>query len=468
MSDELFWKSATDLSALYRRREVSPLEVVESVLARQEEVHPLINAMVTITPDQAREAARRAEKDFLRGGELPALHGIPITVKDLTETAGVRTTYGTTAHADFVPDYDSIAWARLKGAGAILIGKTTSPEYGQLGVTESYLTGSTSTPWDVSCASGGSSGGAAAAVVAGIAPIAWGSDGGGSIRVPASLCGAVGVKPTAGRIPFANNSDADSTDGPLTRTVVDSALLLDITVGPHPLDRTALPCTGDQYLRAAREGGDLSGLRIAACLDFDASPLDPEVRRVFQCAMADMEAAGAKIEETSMALPDPTEFYLRYWGPESVAFFWDTFKEGGPIWPRIADIAERASRVSAIEASDAIRQAKTSLYNVYRSVFQSYDAIICPTTPITAFPHDDDLGGTRIVEGRKSGVYLHSLTEPVSHASLPAISVPCGFTNAGLPVGMQIIGPLYQDSLVISIAARYQASTAWHSMHPCL
>jgi Asp-tRNA(Asn)/Glu-tRNA(Gln) amidotransferase A subunit family amidase len=198
--DRLCWISATELSGMYRRKEVSPVEVVDAVLDRLDRVNPRINAFVTICADQARAAARRAEEELSGGSdEFPPLHGIPVTVKDLTNTAGVRTTYGSVAFADHVPAADSIGWARIKAAGAILIGKTTTPEFGMLGVTESRLTGITGNPWNPAVTAGGSSGGAAACAAAGIAPLAWGSDGGGSIRVPASCCGVVGLKASPGR-----------------------------------------------------------------------------------------------------------------------------------------------------------------------------------------------------------------------------------------------------------------------------
>src|SRR6516164_2629010 len=209
MSDErLCWLPATALSGMYRRKEASPVEVVDAVLDRLDQVNPGINAFVTVLADQAREAARRAQEQLANGtDDLPPLHGMPVTVKDLTNTAGVRTTYGSIAFTDHVPDEDSVAWARMKAAGAILIGKTTTPEFGMLGVTESRLTGVTSNPWNPA--------------------MAWGGDGGGSIRVPASCCGVVGLKASPGRIPRGGDDepfDTVSTVGPLTRTVADTAL----------------------------------------------------------------------------------------------------------------------------------------------------------------------------------------------------------------------------------------------------
>lgn len=235
MTDDLLCDMpATELARAIRERAVSPVEAVQAVLARIERVDPLVNAFVTVTAEQALTAAREAERQVTATSaeQLAPLHGVPITVKDLTDTAGVRTTYGSVAFKDHVPQRDTLAWSRLKAAGAILVGKTCTPEFGALGVTESPLTGITNNPWDTSRTAGGSSGGAAAAVASGLAPLAWGSDGGGSIRIPASCCGVVGLKASTGRIPVYGEGDVYglvSTSGPLTRTVADAALMLHVT-----------------------------------------------------------------------------------------------------------------------------------------------------------------------------------------------------------------------------------------------
>src|SRR5215510_8583243 len=271
---ELVWIPATELARLYRARKLSPVEVLDAVLARLDTVDAEINAFVTVTANQARRQAEAAEERFRSDDDLPPLCGIPITVKDLTDTAGIRTAYGCKSRADNVPQRDAISWHRLKQAGAILIGKTTTPEYGMLGVTESHLTGTTGTPWDPNRTSGGSSGGAAAAVACGVAPLALGSDGGGSIRVPASCCGVVGVKASAGRIPIRGNTEPDHTEGPLTRTVADAALMLSILVGPHHEDRLSLPATGENYPAIVAEPPAVSALRIAYSADLGQGPID--------------------------------------------------------------------------------------------------------------------------------------------------------------------------------------------------
>ncbi|MGW9136658.1 amidase [Streptomyces sp. NPDC055681] len=471
MADDLTWLSAHELGHLYRRRQLSPVEVVGAALDRLEQVDARLNVMVTVTADAAREQALKAERRFAAGEELPPLYGVPITVKDLTDTAGVRTTYGCVAYADHVPDEDAAAWTRLKDAGTVLLGKTTTPEFGFLGVTESKLTGTTGTPWDPARAAGGSSGGAAASTVAGVAPVSWGSDGGGSIRVPASLCGAVGVKPSTGRIPHIGNTEPDTTEGPITRSVVDAALLLDATVGPHPLDRLSLPATGERYAEAALAEGDLSGLRIAADHGLLHGPVDRATQRAFLSALEDLRAAGAVVEETQVELPDPMEFFVAYWGPEYITIVEQMRAAELEIWPLAVDIADRAARLSPVEVGRAGRETKTAIFLAYAKVFADFDLLVTPTTPFPAFPHAGDVGGPTTVNGQllpDPGWHLHRLTESPSHAGLPAVSVPCGFTSEGLPVGLQIIGPQYADGAVISAAARYERSTDWWTRHPAL
>jgi amidase len=469
MADDLCWKTASELNQMYRHREVSPVEVVDAVLDRMQEVQPAINIMVTTTADQARASAREAEARLGTGEDLPPLFGVPMTVKDLAETAGVRTTYGCTAYADHVPDLDAIGWGRLKAQGVILLGKTATPEFGLLGVTESKLTGSTSTPWRPGHASGGSSGGAAAAVVSGVGPIAWGSDGGGSIRVPASLCGAVGIKPSIGRIPTRDNIDSDSTDGPIARTVLDAAMVLDATTGHHPSDRFSVPRDPHSYAEAASAPGDLTGVRVAICHDLGQKVLDPEVRRLFDRAVEDMRAAGASIESVDVDLPDTQFVFDLINGYNYVDVAADLRRRGVEVWPSIQEAADRGSRLSGHDVHAVHTNIKTQIYNAFRESMEGADVLVTPTTAVPAFPSDGDKGPSRQVGGHDTiplGMLIHMMTEPPSHAGLPAISVPGGFTSEGLPVGVQFIGRLWGDADLISVAARYERLNAWHRHHP--
>lgn len=459
------WWTADDLARAYRAGECSPVDAVEAALARIADVDGDVNSMVTVTAEAARAEAREAARRISSGEELPALFGVPVTVKDLTDTAGVRTTYGAVLFKDHIPDTDALAWARLKAAGVILIGKTTTPEYGMLGITDSLLTGPTSTPWRIGYNSGGSSGGAAAGVAAGIVPIAWGSDGGGSIRVPAALCGVVGIKPSVGRIPHLNNDDPDGTEGPIARTVLDAAEMLDATAGRHDRDRFSLPLTGDRFADFARRDGDLSGLRIAASADLGQGEVDPEVRAAFSEALEVLRELGAVVTTVDPNLPSALDFFLAYWGPEFVSFVDEMDEAGEPVWPFIRWAAQRARGLDPVTVSAAMRTVKTQIYNGFADIFENFDLIVTPTTPFLARPHPE----TEEIVGEsldRPELVLHRLTEPPSHAGLPAITVPCGFSEAGLPIGLQIVAPLWEDGQAIYVASRYERATPWHSQHP--
>ena len=468
-SEDLVWMPATELARLYRSGEASPTEVVDAVIHRLRAVDPLVNAFVTVTEDLARQQAQEAEALFRSGDDIPPLCGIPVTVKDLIDTAGVRTTYGCKSWKDNVPEEDAISWQRLKQAGAILIGKTTTPEYGMLGVTESHLTGTTGTPWDPTRTSGGSSGGAAAAAAAGVGPLALGSDGGGSIRVPAACCGVVGLKPSTGRIPIRGNTEPDTAEGPLTRTVADAALMLSVLAGPHHEDRLSLPATGERYLEVVAEAPVVSELRIAYSADLGQGPIDPLTRSTIEQTLAAAEHAGAFVEPVELTLPDAIDFFVAYWGPEFADFVDDILKPSGDYWPLMGEVADRARKLTAAEVSRAVRGLKTQIYNEFDRVLQTHDVIITPTTPVPPFPHAGDKGGLDEVDGqpvRTPGLYFHRLTEPPSHAGLPAVSIPAGFTPDGLPVGMQLIGRLHADGEVLAAAAALEALAPWAHRRP--
>ncbi|MFD0789569.1 amidase [Microbacterium insulae] len=463
MTDDVTWLSAAQLAERYRRRELSPVEVVDAALTRIDRVDPSINAFVTVTTDEARARARVAEERLWAGEALPPLFGIPITVKDLTDTAGVRTTYGSTIFQDHVPTADAISWERLKACGVILIGKTTTPEFGLLGTTESHLSGTTSNPWDCRRTSGGSSGGAAAATAAGVTPLAWGSDGGGSIRVPASLCGTVGFKASLGRIPLRDSTDPSTTEGPITRTVLDAGLLLDATAGPDHRDRFALPHTGESFSGAARNPRDLRGVRIAVSPDLGIGRLDSETRAGFESAVNRLQDAGAFIEPVDVSLPDVLEYFVAYWGPEYIAVADDFAASGTPLWPLISEIADRARALDPRTVSDALRGTRTLIYNEYMRILGPCEFLVTPTTPMPAPLHSEILA-----DNGDFGLSfaLHRLTESATHAGLPAISVPAAFTSGGLPIGLQVIGRPRADASVLSIAAAFEQLSDAGQRHP--
>jgi Asp-tRNA(Asn)/Glu-tRNA(Gln) amidotransferase A subunit family amidase len=289
--------------------------------------------------------------------------------------------------------------------------------------------------------------------------------------VPASVCGAVGVKPTLGRVPHAWNEDADTTEGPLTRTVVDAAMLLDATVGPHPADRFALPATGERYAEIAREDGDLAGLRIAASIDLGGGPVALETREAFAEALELLRSMGATVDDVDINLPDTREFFIAYWGPEYIGIYEEMETLGLDIWPLIAEIAEAAKALTPVQVSNAIRSSKTQIFKAYADIFADHDMFVCPTTPFPAFPHAGDVGGLEVVDGQPvsdPGLAFHRMTESPSHAGVPALSLPCGFSADGLPIGLQIMAPLHADAAVVSAAARYERAAGWWTRHPTL
>jgi Asp-tRNA(Asn)/Glu-tRNA(Gln) amidotransferase A subunit family amidase len=474
---ELCWLEGSTLASLVRQREVSPTEAVKAVLEQLERVNPKINAFVTVLAEAALQQAAAAEKDVMNlpAESLGALHGVPITVKDLTDTQGVRTTYGSLEYRDHVPARDSVSWSRLKKAGAILIGKTTTPEFGMLGITDSKLTGRTSNPWAVTHTSGGSSGGAAASVAAGIAPFAWGSDGGGSIRVPAACCGVVGFKASRGRIPVDKLWESVGTDGPLTRSVMDSALLLSVTAGPYSRDPFSLPAPNYDFVASLSREASLAGVKIAYSPDFGTANADPEVLKVVGAAVDMMRDLGAEVDEVSLSLPDPVEYFEKYWSPSFAAAFGEDVASGkvtrDNVHPMTWDIASIGLRMSAVDYYRTSTELRGRITTGFADVLDQYDLIVTPTMPVTAFPHPGEEAGPTEINGipvRRPAIDFHRMTEPPSHAGLPAISIPCGFSDSGLPVGLQLIGPHLNDISVLRAAAVYEAASPWKSQRPNL
>lgn len=476
-ADELCFVSAVELGGLFRRREVSPVEVMEAVLGRVERVNPRVNAFVTLVGEQALEQARVAEGVLVSVPveELPALVGVPVTVKDLTPTAGVRTTFGHPMFADHVPDEDSEMWARLKRAGAILVGKTTTPAFGSNSVTESEVSGVTNNPWDLSRTVGGSSGGAAAAVVSGFGPLATGSDGGGSIRVPASFCGAVGLKASTGRIPiYGEESPLETVGvvGPITRTVADNALMLTVVAGPHPYEPFSLLETGVDYL-AALEGASLEGLKIAYSPDLGYGMLEPDVDAVVRRAMGMVDDLRAHVAEIEIRLPDPLDYFLNWWSPYIAASVVETpaLLDELRSRPLRRPVLEHGQGMTAADVNRMEMVVRADLHRAFADIFLKHDLLMWPTTAMTAFEHPGASGGPDTVGGvasRRPAFENQRLTEAIAHAGYPAISIPAGFNEFGLPVGLQIAGPHGADAAVLRAAAAIEDARPWADRRPAL
>src|SRR5438309_7092736 len=393
MTEDIAYTSAAELAALIAQRVVSPVEVVDVVLDRIDKMQPTINAFITVCADEARAAAKAAEAAVMRGDTLGALHGVPFAAKDLVNTAGVRTTFGSWALADNVPTADSPSVARLKAAGAILVGKTTTPEFGHKCFTEAPLFGHTANPWDLARTCGGSSGGAAAAVAAGLAPIGIGTDGGGSSRIPAACCGVVGFKQTLGLVPHDLTPDGFGNQShitPMTRTVMDAALMLQAMAGPDPCDPHSLGLPTPDFVAAARPEGDLNGVRIGWRPLPGNTMLAREVRAACERGLAAFAELGAIITPVDDAFASTEPIWLiltqSFWN----ARFRRYVAEFGPrMSETLLRQMDNGAGHTAVELQEAMFE-RTRVFREIQDWFERYDIVATPTLSRTALAIDHD------------------------------------------------------------------------------
>jgi amidase len=469
MSAELCWTPATELAGLIRRKAVSPVEVVDAALERIEQVNPSVNAYVTVTAAEARAAARASEEAVARGAALGPLHGVPYSLKDLTPTRGIRTTMGSKIFEHYVPEEDAILVERLRAAGAILLGKTNTPEFGCKPFTDNRIFGATRNPWRPDRSAGGSSGGAAAAAASGLGPLAEGSDLAGSIRQPAAWCGVVGFKPSQGRVaryPNAAGWNAMSMNGPITRTVADAALMFSVLTGPDPRDPLALPHTGEDWARLA-DGTGVRGLRVAWTPDLGgAAAVDRAVTSVCAAAARRFEALGANVEAASPEIGAITEPFLAI----NAALRLASYAKYLPQWRDEMDpvLVRRLDLGLSLTAADIGRAEaeRTAYHQRLRRFFEGYDLLVCPTTAVTATALDDPLPAE--IAGRPMAQHIDMLlpTYAFNFSAYPAITVPCGFSDDGLPVGLQIVAGWRGDARVLTAAAAFEAAAPWAGRRP--
>ena len=466
---ELCYTPATQLAAAIRTKQVSPVEVVDAVLARIERLNPRLNAYCTVTADLARATARAAEAAVLRREALGPLHGVPYSLKDLTPTQGIRTTFGSKIFEHHVPTEDAILVERLRAAGGILLGKTNTPEFGCKGMTDNKIFGTTYNPWNLARTPGGSSGGAGAAVAAGLGPLAEGSDLAGSIRMPASFCGVVGFKPSPGRIPRYPNGNAWNTmsfNGPLTRTVADAALMFQTMVGPDDRDPLSLPDTGEDFSAAVQGEVHLKGLRVAWTPDLRMVPVEPVVQEICAGAVRVFADLGCHIEENSPDCRGAHELFsvlnanLRTAAVGDYAETWAAQMDPLLVWR-----LEQGRALSLRDVGKA-ETARTALYQRVRQFFETYDLLLLPTT--VAPPYAAHGGYPTTVAGRpiSTPYEILLLTYAFNVTGQPAISVPAGWTAEGLPIGLQIVGRRHADALVLRAAAAFEAAAPWAQRRP--
>jgi aspartyl-tRNA(Asn)/glutamyl-tRNA(Gln) amidotransferase subunit A len=464
MSDDLCFLSAVELSARIRRKEVSPVEVTRAVLARAELLQPRLNCFITLCGEEAMRDAKDAERKVLAGEPLGLLHGIPVTVKDIVDTKGVRTTFGAVPYKDNVPDHDAVAMARLRQHGAILIGKTTTPEFGSKSLTDSPLFGRTRNAWDATRTSGGSSGGAAVAVASGIAPLAVATDGGGSTRIPAACNGMVGLKQSNGVIPHSQVQDAFGNQTyvtPMTRTVADTALMMQAMAGEDASDPWSIGLAAQDFVEGAAPRGDLRGRKVLYCLAPPGKPVAADVTDAFRAGLDKFRALGAELEEFSgdgfdiepiWRAINHTAWRTRF---EKLAA-----EHGSELSETFLKQLALAQKVSGVDFQQAMFD-RTALFRRVQSLFARGDVLAMPTLTRTALPIDQDLFGSIEIDGRSFDnlrPHWFPWTMPFNMTGHPAVSISCGFSRDGLPIGLQLVGRFRGDVELLRVAALFEAS----------
>ena len=464
----LHWWSARDLAAAIRRRELSAREVVAWHLDRIEDVNPRINAIVTLAPEAALAAADALDRRAGAGEPLGPLHGLPIAIKDLEDTAGIRTTYGCAAFAEHVPEEDSLLVKRLRAAGAIVIGKTNTPEFGVGSHTFNAVFGATRNPWALDRSAGGSSGGAAAALAAGLLPIADGSDHGGSIRNPASFNNVVGLRPTPGLVPDSDSGDVWDTAsvvGPLARTVGDLALMLTAICAPDPHSPLS---HGDPTAFAGELRGELSGLRVAWCPDVGGLPIEPEVLGVLDGARERLTALGAEVQDVTLELSAADEAFETL---RALAFA----RSFGPTLDALRPVAKdtliwNVEQGLALDAPAIARAmiARSEVFTIFTYLFQRFDVLAAPAAQVPPFPVEQEYPTE--VAGVAMPHYLGWMRacSRITVSAHPVAAVPAGFTDDGLPVGLQLVGRYRGDRRLLEYAAAWEAAAGLTERHPPL
>jgi aspartyl-tRNA(Asn)/glutamyl-tRNA(Gln) amidotransferase subunit A len=464
---DLAYTPATELVPRIRSKALSPVELTRAVLARIEEANPKVNAFCTVTAEAALAAARAAEEAVMKGGRLGPLHGIPVSIKDLALVEGLPCRFGSHVFATRVGEVDAPFVRRLKKAGAILTGKTTSPEFGWKALGDSPLTGITRNPWNLGMTSGGSSAGAGAAAAAGLGPLHQGSDGAGSVRVPSAFCGIYGLKPTFGRVPMwpVSNTDSASHVGPMTRTVADAALMLAVMAGPDDWDRQSLDAPPADYVGRLHDG--VKGLRVGWSLDLGCLQVDAEVGRVARSAALAFQELGCAVEEVKVSWPDTREMIHLLWNAHyagNYGQFLEAFRER--MDPGLVAAIEDGRRYSA-EAYVTMRGRKHGYCDAVRTLFDTYDLLLTPTVSVAAF---------EVGRLNPAGFPQHlwdwfpwaGFSYPFNFTGQPAATVPAGFTAAGMPVGLQIVGRRLADLQVLQASAAFEQARPWAGRRPAV
>ena len=464
MSADLCFLSATDLRRRIGRKEISPVEVASAVLARAERLQPELNCFITLCADEALARARETERAIMAGESLRPLEGVPFTVKDIVNTKNVRTTFGAIPYRDNIPDHDAVAVARLRAAGAILVGKTTTPEFGSKCLTDSPLFGRTRNAWSRERSSGGSSGGAAVAVASGIAPLAVATDGGGSTRIPAACNGVVGLKQSSGVIPHSQVQDAFGNQTyvtPMTRTVADTALMMQAMTGEDASDPWSIGIPATDFVGGAMPKGDLRGKKILLCLAPPGRKVSADAAAAFGASLKTLETLGADLEE----MPGDGFDVEPVWRAINHTAWRARFEKlaaehGDELSETFLKQLALAERVSGVDYQRAMFD-RTVLFRRVQSLLQRADMLATPTLSRTALPIEQDLFGTIEIDGEVFGDVRPNWfpwTMLFNMTGHPAVSMPCGFGADGLPIGLQLVGRFRGDAELLRVCALFEAA----------
>ena len=455
MADKsLLRMSARELARLIASRAVSPVEVLDAYLTAIEALNPQINAIVTLAAEQARDAAQRAEEAVMKGKALGALHGVPIGVKDITPTAGIRTTYASPLYKDYVPAEDAEAVRRLKAAGAIVVAKTNTPEFGAGANTNNVLFGPTRNPWNTALSVAGSSGGSAAAVAARMLPIAQGTDFGGSVRVPAAFCGIVGIRATPGLVPSYPLHlpwDPGQVHGPLAQDAEDAALFLDALVGFSRISPISVAPPWRSAAEALEHGSGIKGLRVAYVSDIAGIGVDAEVDAICHRAATALQKLGAEVEQIEFDVSAGRGAFQTWRGFWMVGQQYQRLSHIGEFGANLKGNVEAGLKLTARDYA-AAEQVREEIFHRFRKLFERFDVLLTPAAPVKPFPVEMNFPDS--INGRKLENYIDWIAQAylITLVSLPAASAPAGLSGDGLPIGMQIVAPRFEEPTILRVA----------------
>ncbi len=467
--DEICFLPAWKMADMVKRQELPASEIVEAFISRIDKINPKINAYVTTTFDLARKQARAVDQLAKDAANIGPLGGVPTSIKDLILTAGIRTSSGSKIW-DCVPEIDEVVVERLKAAGCVIMGKTNTPEIGHMAVTDNLIFGRTNNPWNLDRTSGGSSGGAAAACAAGLSPLALGSDGGGSIRIPSTFCGVFGLKPTYGRIPRWPHEGMAFRGldcyGPITQYVQDAALMLDVMKGPHPMDRESILDDGVSYLKGINPEQRPSRLKIGFLPNLGYVKLvEPEIADIVAHAVQKFGEVGWTVEEPQFKTKNPEDPYIFFVTASAAQMYQKKMAtRRQDISPNLVKMIDAGMGVGGVQLLDAMYRRYT-LCEELTLLFKTYDLLVTPAMPCTAFGHGL-MFPPQIAGKAASTLAFMCFTYPLNMTGMPAAAVPLALSKEHLPIAMQVIGPIHGDLKVLQAAKAFEEIAPWQDRKP--